>query len=195
MRFAPSAFPLASWRDSLCNGQFRISLPRFYDRRVGVKFEKIHLISQLHREKRAGIYHLVISLPRARRLRAGKLGLKSYPSGYYVYTGSARRGLAMRILRHLRKEKTRHWHIDWLTQVSRIEEIWVNVHPKSAECECHQRVIALPGARTLIPRFGSSDCRCPSHLAYFQWKPELKGVGFQSTRGKRHRRFGIPYLP
>ncbi len=158
-------------------------------------FMNTHFISQLMREKRAGIYHLVLSLPRARRLRAGSLGLKSYPSGYYVYTGSAGRGLAMRILRHLRKEKTRHWHIDWLTQVARIEEIWVDIRPKSRECECHGRVLALPGAGTLIPKFGSSDCRCPSHLAYFQRRPKLRGVGFQSTLGKRHQRFGIPCRP
>ncbi len=157
--------------------------------------EKTHFSSQMNRERRAGIYHLVLSLPRARRLRAGKLALKSYPSGYYVYTGSARRGLAMRILRHLRKKKTRHWHIDWLTQVARVEEIWVDVDPKSAECECHQRVIVLPGARTLIPRFGSSDCRCPSHLAYFQRRPKLRGVGFQPTLGKRRQPFGIPPQP
>jgi len=94
-----------------------------------------------------------------------------------------------------RKEKTRHWHIDWLTQVARIEEIWVNIRPKSRECECHRRVLSLPGARTLIPRFGSSDCRCPSHLAYFQWRPKLRGVGFQSTRGKRHQQFGTRRQP
>ncbi len=158
-------------------------------------FMNTHFISQLMREKRAGIYHLVLNLPRDRRLRAGKLGLKSYPSGYYVYTGSARRGLAMRILRHLRKEKTRHWHIDWLTQVARVEEIWVDLRPKSAECESHRRVLALRGAMTPIKGFGSSDCGCPSHLAYFQRRPELRGVGFQSTRGKRHRRFGIHRQP
>ena len=153
-------------------------------------FMNTHFIPQLMREKRAGIYHLVLSLPRARRLRAGSLGLKSYPSGYYVYTGSARRGLAMRILRHLRKGKTRHWHIDWLTQVARIEEIWVDLLPKSRECECHRRVLALPGAGNLIPKFGSSDCRCPSHLAYFPRRPKLRGDGFQSTRGKKHQQFG-----
>jgi sugar fermentation stimulation protein A len=150
---------------------------------------KTHFISQLNRRKRTGIYHLVLRLPRARRLRAGNLGLKSYPSGYYVYTGSARRGLDMRILRHLRKEKTRHWHIDWLTQVARVEEIWVDIRPKSAECECHRRVLSLPGSRTLIPRFGSSDCRCPSHLVFFHKRPNLRGVGFQSTRGKKRQRF------
>ncbi|MCH6544959.1 MAG: DUF123 domain-containing protein [Deltaproteobacteria bacterium] len=90
----------------------------------------------------------------------------------------------------LRKEKTRHWHIDWLTQVARIAEIWVNIRPKSRECECHRRVLALPGAGNLIPKFGSSDCRCPSHLAYFPRRPKLRGDGFQSTRGKKHQQFG-----
>ena len=37
--------------------------------------------------------------------------------------------------------------------------------------------------------FGSSDCRCPSHLVYLPWKPEidnfidlLSQAGYQSTR-------------
>lgn len=157
----------------------------------GSVFMKAHIISRLMGVKRGGIYHLVLNMPRARRLRVGSLGLKSYPSGYYVYTGSARRGLAMRILRHLRKQKIRHWHIDRLTQVARVEEIWVDIRPQSAECQCHGRVLALPGARTLIPRFGSSDCRCPSHLAYFQRRPKLRGAGFRSTLGKTRRQYGI----
>jgi Uri superfamily endonuclease len=29
----------------------------------------------------------------------------------------------------------------------------------------------LAGSRVIMPRFGSSDCRCASHLAFFQKLP------------------------
>jgi Uri superfamily endonuclease len=59
------------------------------------------------------IYHLVLRLPETQSLHVGCLGLQRFSHGYYVYTGRARRGLASRLKRHLRMEKTNHWHIDW----------------------------------------------------------------------------------
>ncbi|NIO06721.1 MAG: DUF123 domain-containing protein [Deltaproteobacteria bacterium] len=94
-----------------------------------------------------------------------------YPAGYYVYTGRAKRGLASRVLRHLRKEKMLHWHIDWLTRVAPVQEVWLELRPGCEECACHKRVVAMRGTMTLIPGFGSSDCRCPSHLAFFKRRP------------------------
>jgi hypothetical protein len=37
----------------------------------------------------------------------------------------------------------------------------------------------LPGMTIPVPRFGSSDCRCPAHLVYFgerppDWPPPVK---------------------
>jgi len=76
-------------------------------------------ISQLAGTKATGLYHLILHLKRPERLRVGRLGLQEFPAGYYLYTGSARRGLASRLQRHLCKEKTSHWHIDRLTRMSR----------------------------------------------------------------------------
>ena len=81
--------------------------------------------------------------------------------GYYVYTGSARRGMAARVARHRRRDKPRRWHIDTLTRTSWIRVIGVRYSP-AAECRVNQ---ALPGT-AIIPGFGASDCRagCHAHL-------------------------------
>ncbi|RMH33380.1 MAG: GIY-YIG nuclease family protein [Nitrospirae bacterium] len=121
----------------------------------------------------SGLYHLVLSLKTPQRLDVGSLGRKAFPMGYYVYTGSARRGLIQRLARHLRQEKKCHWHIDALTRVARVEEIVIDVSGTRTECQRHELVMQLPGARMIVPGFGSSDCRCPSHVAYFEQKPSL----------------------
>lgn len=83
--------------------------------------------------------------------------------GWYVYTGSAKRHLEARVRRHLRREKTRRWHIDWL--LGRREARVVHVRLSTlGECELN----AATGGQILIPGFGASDCRagCASHLRY-----------------------------
>jgi len=110
-----------------------------------------------------GIYTLVIKLNKPRTIIVGKLGRISFSARYYVYVGSAFNGLEARIARHLRKEKKLHWHLDYFLKKARVEEIFYSVTMKHKEC-----AVALGLAKKLspIPNFGSSDCRCLSHL-YF----------------------------
>jgi len=35
-----------------------------------------------------------------------------------------------------------------------------------------QACLRLPGARIPLPRFGASDCACPSHLFHFDHQPQ-----------------------
>jgi Uri superfamily endonuclease len=106
-------------------------------------------------------YQLLLRIrrPTCVRLRRGP-GHQLMP-GYYVYTGSARRGIAARVARHRRRDKPRRWHIDTLTRTSWIRVIGVRYSP-IAECRVNQ---ALPGT-AIIPGFGASDCRagCRAHL-------------------------------
>ena len=131
-------------------------------------------------EAAADIYHLLLCLRRPRTLRVGRLGVCDFPSGHYVYTGRAKRGLGNRLARHARKRKTLHWHIDHLTAVSDIEEI--RVTSSIAECRSHRAVMKLPGAQLLVEGFGSSDCRCASHLAYFERRPAIPGSEYALVR-------------
>lgn len=126
--------------------------------------------------KDSGFYHLVLHLPRKIQIRVGALGRQVFPSGYYIYTGSARRGLSHRLSRHLRKQKKQHWHIDFLTAVAGVKVILVDESGLRTECQNHEAIMDLPGAEVVMAGFGSSDCRCRSHLAYFEKKPVIQDL-------------------
>ncbi|MBI3046834.1 MAG: DNA/RNA nuclease SfsA [Acidobacteria bacterium] len=115
----------------------------------------------------AGLYMLVLQLPQQTCVEVGGLGPRTFRSGFYVYTGSARRGLGARIARHLRRRKRFHWHIDFL----RAHSSQVRAFPiraASDECELAAEVARIGGE--LVADFGASDCRCAGHLAWF---PEI----------------------
>jgi Uri superfamily endonuclease len=120
-----------------------------------------------------GIYHLLVYLKNSGKVEIGKLGLRIFPRGYYIYTGSAKRNLTQRLEQHLKKKKKQHWHIDSLTARGQIEQILVDTSGKMTECKREKWMISLLGGEIIVPRFGSSDCRCPGHLVYFQTKPFL----------------------
>ena len=121
----------------------------------------------------SGIYHLLIHLPENTNVQVGKLGSFHFPAGYYVYTGSALRGLESRISRHRRREKRLHWHIDYLLQHGRVIDVITYKTIERLECCFSQKILSLPDCEILVKGFGSSDCNCISHLIYFQEKPDI----------------------
>jgi len=118
----------------------------------------------------SGIYQLVIRLRRERSIRIGRRGLFAFPAGYYVYTGSALRGLESRIARHLRMRKRMRWHIDYLLRYCQVSEVRRYGNDQS-ECGLSRRVGRLPGSGIVVPGFGSSDCKCSTHLFHFRRNP------------------------
>ena len=111
-------------------------------------------------------YQLHIQVAQPLRLAVGRLGVFDFPAGHYVYTGSAKRNLEARIARHLRREKTLRWHVDYLLSAPGVSVTEV-VRADTAECALNQ---ATPGAIP-VPGFGASDCKhgCGSHLKYLGW--------------------------
>jgi Uri superfamily endonuclease len=86
--------------------------------------------------------------------------------GWYVYAGSANGpgGLRARINRHLRKGKSRHWHIDHVSEAA--AEIMVHAQTGGQECALLDDFQRQHECDIPIPGFGSSDCRtCISHLS------------------------------
>jgi sugar fermentation stimulation protein A len=116
-----------------------------------------------------GLYLLVIRLDERLTLPlpAGYNG--DYPPGFYVYVGSAKKGLAKRIERHKRKRKKLHWHIDHLLKRARLVEALPIRSAGIEECRL-ARMVEKVTDRT-IPGFGSSDCRCRGHLFMKQHNP------------------------
>ncbi len=111
-------------------------------------------------------YQLRIHVARPLRIAIGRLGEFDFPAGRYVYTGSAKRNFEARIARHLRREKTLRWHIDYLLIAPGVTVTEI-IRSQAGECDLNQ---ATPGAIP-VPGFGASDCGrgCGSHLKYLGW--------------------------
>ncbi|MBN2599660.1 MAG: GIY-YIG nuclease family protein [Candidatus Thermoplasmatota archaeon] len=108
-----------------------------------------------------GTYLLVMELPHDTTVLVGKLGSIHFQKGCYVYVGSAFNGVEQRIQRHLRKQKKKHWHIDYLLPCTRVIEVFYKESNQREECTIAG---TFEGAFSSIPGFGCSDCSCTSHL-------------------------------
>ncbi|NWG11447.1 GIY-YIG nuclease family protein [Candidatus Bathyarchaeota archaeon] len=110
-----------------------------------------------------GVYVLVISVGTDTRIDVGALGNVDFQRGLYAYVGSAQNSLERRIDRHLRRAKRKLWHIDYLLDSDSVKV--VRLFHKNAvkldECKIAEK-ISLEGVP--INGFGSSDCKCRSHL-------------------------------
>ena len=111
-----------------------------------------------------GSYALVLRLPSRRKITVGKLGSVEFPRGYYIYFGSALGGLQARVARHLRHAKKLHWHADYLSAEAPWTQVWVLADGQRWECVWARSAANTNGASFPAPGFGSSDCRCGSHL-------------------------------
>lgn len=116
-----------------------------------------------------GCYLLLLRLDAAAHLTVGRLGALSFPPGYYVYVGSARRGLSQRLARHLRRRKKLFWHIDYLRAAA---ARCIAVPIRTAADWEHELAAAVSRiAAWQVPGFGCSDCACSSHLFYLVEEP------------------------
>lgn len=113
-----------------------------------------------------GIYSLIAYLDRPEKIKVGSLGKREFPKGYYVYTGSALNNLEARIERHKKESKKLRWHIDYLLQKARILKVVSAETNEKLECRINERI--YKSAFSYIPKFGCSDCKCESHLCYFE---------------------------
>jgi Uri superfamily endonuclease len=139
----------------------------------------------------SGIYMLLIHVSREVTLTVGKLGKQRFPRGYYVYTGSAlgkgATSLKHRIARHLRKEKRRFWHIDYLLADENVsvEAVIAAETNENMECNINQHIKSIMETKIPVKGFGASDCRknCGSHLLYF---PAIENSDFLVQKLVRH---------
>ncbi|UCD34171.1 MAG: DNA/RNA nuclease SfsA [Nitrospiraceae bacterium] len=109
-----------------------------------------------------GSYIIVLHLRRTRRITAGSLGAVLFRQGYYLYVGSAQKNLSKRIARHQRKRKNHFWHIDHLREAADFVAALPVRSGDDLECRIAASLQKISGWH--IPRFGSSDCVCASHL-------------------------------
>jgi sugar fermentation stimulation protein A len=120
----------------------------------------------MNRKINSGSYIIVYKLYDEQEIKIGKLGKFTFPKGFYIYTGSGLRNLKQRISRHLRKEKSVKWHIDYLSM--KCEPVWHYMIEDGInhECELSSKMNRLTCFSMPVKGFGSSDCKCDSHLLY-----------------------------
>ncbi len=133
-----------------------------------------------------GSYLLFIKLDNDMTIKYGINKKNFFKKGYYVYVGSALNSIENRIARHLRSNKNKHWHIDYLLNYGKILNIFYKEKNYKEEC----RIAGLLKNKFLsIDDFGSSDCKCKSHLFYgskekfldFAFKNNIKEYHNQKT--------------
>ncbi len=127
--------------------------------------------------RQAGVYALLLELPKLRRLRIGSLGELDFPSGVYVYLGNAfgPGGIRSRLGRHLRGDGKPRWHIDHFRPAAQVISTCYGIPAQpekyffKLECQWSQALAHMTQADIPAPGFGASDCTagCPSHLIAF----------------------------
>ena len=122
-----------------------------------------------------GTYALLLGLHEPALLQVGRLGRIHFDAPYYLYFGSAfgPGGLAARLTHYLQPARRLHWHLDYLLQAAEVLGVWHTSDPARLECTWARAASGLRGG-SLVPRFGSSDCRCRSHLLAVHRLPSLQ---------------------
>ena len=139
-----------------------------------------------------GTYVLAMQCCHPVELGAGSLGLVSLKRGWYLYVGSALGpgGLRARCGRHLRQDKSRRCHLDYLRNELYPREIWYHQGGGRLEHDWALALSALEGCAIGHARFGASDCECPTHLWYFGRRPAFER--FRSLSPRRAVRLEVP---
>lgn len=136
-----------------------------------------------------GIYCLKLYCKNPCRIKVGSLGELFFRKGNYIYVGSALNSLEQRITRHLSKDKSIYWHIDYILDNKNVGINRIYILKTSAKKECNiAKLVGESGEP--VQKFGSSDCNCVSHLLFWPdnrikiAEDALTGCGFEIMPGK-----------
>ncbi|MFQ5675894.1 MAG: DUF123 domain-containing protein, partial [bacterium] len=132
-----------------------------------------------------GTYVLILRALSEQSIRIGKLGVFSFPKGFYAYVGSAfgPGGLVARLRHHLQSTSSPHWHIDYLRRRADIDEVWVTTKPAKLEHEWAKGFCEMRGVTVAVSGFGASDCGCHAHLFKFENRPSFEHFRDQVWQG------------
>lgn len=104
-------------------------------------------------------YLLILQVKNSFKIKVGSLGWINFEKGFYTYVGSAKRGIESRLRRHLKSQKTKRWHIDYLVEKASIISIWVSFLEEKELVKKISRHLDF-----YTKGFGASDSLAPSHL-------------------------------
>jgi sugar fermentation stimulation protein A len=152
--------------------------------------ENLHVPLDLHTAGAhlgdSGSYLLILESKNSNVLSVGSLGHLHFTRGYYVYVGSAMKGLSGRLRRHRLQNKRVRWHIDYLLpHVSAIKQLPIR---STFRLECLVSSEMARIAQGCVRGFGCTDCSCSSHLYYFEENPFSMRSFLHLIHSFRHRR-------
>jgi sugar fermentation stimulation protein A len=150
-----------------------------------VKLNKVPLI--IPEVKPSGIYYIVLWNDKDRLIDCGSLGNLKFKKGYYIYSGSGKNNLFKRIEHHRKKKKKKHWHMDYITAEMKIKADIPVITDEYKECDLAEILDKNSGEP--VKNFGSTDCKCFSHLHYFKDNPIEKSWFWDAVLKLRFERF------
>lgn len=113
------------------------------------------------KSRASGIYVLIFHLSANTTVKVGRMGEFEFERGWYAYVGSGKSGVEARVRRHLRAHRRHHWHLDYLLRLGKPVTAVIGHTEQTLECPIAHHLGTL---FQVVPRFGSSDCRCSGHL-------------------------------
>lgn len=111
------------------------------------------------------LYAIYLYVDKEQTIVIGKLGKFTFQKGTYVYVGSTKRNIQARINRHCSLDKVMRWHFDYLRPAGTITKI-ITYGNDLGECELLEKLRKKENGSFPVKGFGSSDCKCYSHLFY-----------------------------
>ncbi len=138
-----------------------------------------------------GTYILLLHNQAQIKVQVGRLREIVFEPGYYLYVGSAfgPGGVRARVLRHCRRHKPLHWHIDYLSAVTTPLGAWYCHAATPLEHDWAGALQKMDGFLPILG-FGCSDCKCASHLFHTLTPPDL--AQFPGVAGQEDPK-GLPY--
>lgn len=122
-----------------------------------------------------GSYALILRCDRSESILIGQLGQMRLQTGFYIYAGSAfgPGGVNARLRHHYQIAANPRWHLDYLRAGCEPMEHWFTHDPERREHDWAATLLTLPGFNAPMQGFGSSDCRCKTHLAFSAQQPDF----------------------
>jgi Uri superfamily endonuclease len=111
------------------------------------------------------LYSVELHLKENLKITIGRLGDFYFNKGTYLYVGSAKRTIQSRLDRHKKIDKPLRWHLDYLRYHCEINRI-ITYEDVDGECALAENLRKTSGGINPIRRFGSSECKCFSHLIF-----------------------------
>jgi Uri superfamily endonuclease len=124
-----------------------------------------------------GSYFLLIYNKKTAHVKFGKKHMNKFPQGFYIYVGSAmgesNTSIRHRLTRYIKiadntQSENFHWHIDYFLRSPLTSIKMIMILPNSVvKEECSLSELIQEYSDDNINGFGCSDCKCKSHLYYF----------------------------